>query len=306
MEVSAKFIQPYTVTAANILATNLADEPLYSAGANYAQGDIVRVDQSIYEYRGTNGTTHASPTETGQTDWVFLGPMNKLRPFDLQKGVDQESVILTQAENADSITYTINGLSRISAVAFENVEAQTIRLVVTDATLGEIYDITYQMRDLANYVNSWWDYLNLALVPEQAYRNTALNIPPSATIEVTVSNPGGTAKVGASLMGYEQGLGSTMLRPSWSLNSYSFRQFDGFKRTLVRLNPGEAISADVKLPLGAGYGVRQALKSVDGIASLWEFSQTNEGYTVFGVLESAVITAETAQHEFLNIKIEGL
>lgn len=303
---TASVIVPYEVTAAEISATNIALEAEYASGESLTKGDIRRVGDDIYEYAGANGTTHDSPTDEGQTDWVFLGPANRYRPFDIQRGVEQESVIQTQAENADTITYTLTGLGRIMGMSFENVSAISIRVKITAPTSEVVYDQTYALRDLANYGTSWWDYLNLPLVPERQYRITNLNAPPNSTVEITLDNTGETAKVGAIVLGLVQTLGAALLEPSWAISSYSIRQFDGFKRTLVRLNPGESLSCDIKIPSGSEAALKNVLKDLDGIAAVWIISPDHQQFSTYGVLESVTETARARQHSFLQLRVEGL
>lgn len=303
---TASVIVPYEVTAAEITATNVALEAVYSSGESLTKGDVRRVDESIYEYRGANGTTHDSPTDDGQTDWVFLGPANRYRPFDIQRGVEQESVIATQVENADTITYTLTGLGRIMGISFENITAISARVKITDPTLTVVYDETHVLSDLANYGTSWWDYLNLPLIPRRELRITNLNAPPNSTIEITIDNTGEVAKVGAIVLGLVQTLGAALLEPSWAISSYSVRSFDGFKRTLVRLNPGESLSCDIKIPSGFEPALKNVLKDLDGIAAVWIMSPDHEQFSTYGVLESVTETARARQHSFLQLRVEGL
>lgn len=297
---------PYEVTQANITATNLALEPVYTSGESLVGGNVRRVGLMIYEFIGTPGTTHVSPATSGQTDWVLLGPANRYRPFDLQSGVDQESIVATQAENADEITYVLDGLSRVGSICFDNIDAATISIVAESPPGTEVYNSTRTLRDLANYGTSFYDYLTIPIVPARSQQNTDVVIPPNATISITISKPGGVVKVGAIIFGIPQELGATLVDASWSVSSYSISQFDGYKRTLLRLNPAKTVRCDIKIAPGNQEAVQRVMLDTDGIAAVWEMSDGSPEFTIYGVIDSATTTARTADHSFMQLQIKGV
>ncbi|WP_373354067.1 hypothetical protein [Pseudoroseicyclus sp. CXY001] len=307
-----RIITPYEITAAEIVATNIPLEPEWDHGDVYSRGApgsiVLASDGQIYEFIGDSGAAyaHANPVLPDQPDWVLLGPPNRLRPFDIQRGVDQARVIETHAEWPEEITYTVAAPGRVMGLCFENVEGSSIEAIATDISPGDNLDIEYQLQDLANIQESFWRYFNLPFVPEREYRRTDLNVAPSVPIDIAISHPGGTARVGAIVMGLVQEVGATLVKPSWEIDSFSIKESDGRKTTLIRLLPGEMVSCEVKVPAGGQRAVKEVLRALDGLAAVWELSDGNPEYTVYGVLESAVMTARTSRHSYLNLRIVGL
>lgn len=303
-------LTPYTITTAEIDATNIATEPNYSAVATYAVGDeVLGSDGQAYQYVGAPGSTHDSPTADAQTDWALLGPPNRLRPFAVQVGVDQPRVINLVAENSDTITYTISGLGTVLGIGFERVEARSISLRVTSdgGATGDIYDATYNLRDLANVAGSLFRWLTLPINLERRYALTGIYWPPNCDIEITIDNTGGTARVGAIVIGLAQELGATLTRPGWDLESRSFESFDGIKASLVKRYPGGGIEAEVKVPNSGAAAVRQVLEELSGSAALFIGDTSQSAYTVYGILDGRVrITGETREHAFLSIRVRGI
>lgn len=303
-------ITPYAVTPVEIDATNVAVEPDYAGGATYALGDtVIGSDGRLYEYVGTPGSSHADPVADAQTDWAWIGPPNYLRPFAIQVGIDQPRVINLVARNADTITYTISGLGAVLGIGFERVAAQSISLRVTSdgGATGDVYDATYNLRDLANVSGSFFRWLTLPINRERRYALTDIYWPAGSTIEITIDNTGRTAEVGAIVMGLAQEVGATLLEPSWSIESRSFESFDGTKASLVRKYPGGGSSAEVKVPIGGAAAVRQVLEDLSGTAFLAIPEAGSPVLTVYGILDGRVqMTGKTKDHYFLSMRVRGI
>lgn len=303
-------ITPYQIGPDEIDAKNIATEPTYSGAATYALGDVVLgSDGRAFEYIGTPGSSHADPVTAGQTDWAWIGPPAYLRPFAIQIGIDQPRVINLVAENADSITYTISGLGAVLGIGFERLQAQSITLRVTSdgGTTGDVYNQTYNLPDLANIGGSFFNWLTLPINRERRYSLTNIYWPSSSTIEITITNTGGTAKVGAIVMGLAQLMGATLHRPSYSLESRSFESFDGIRASLVKRYPGGGVECEVKVPESGAAAARQVLEDLSGSAALFIASPGLSEWTVYGILEGRVqLTGETRNHSFLSMRVRGI
>lgn len=303
-------ITPYSIGPDEIDAKNIATEPTYSGSGDYDLGDVVLgSDGRAYEYIGTPGTSHANPVTADQTDWVWIGPPNYLRPFAIQIGIDQPRVINLVAQRADTITYTISGLGAVLGIGFERLAAQSITLRVTSVggTTGDIYDATYDLLDLANINDSFFRWLTLPINRERRYSLTGVYWPAGSTIEITIDNTGGTAQVGAIVIGLAQEVGATLNRVSWSLESRSFESFDGTKASLVKKYPGGGVECEVKVPQSGAASVRQVLEDLSGTAALFIASPGLSEWTLYGILEGRVqITGETRDHAFLSMRTRSI
>ena len=303
-------ITPYEIGPAQIDATNISTEPNYSGSGDYDVGDIViGSDGRAYEYIGTPGTSHDNPTAANQTDWVWIGPPEYLRPFAIQVGVDQPRVINLIARKADEITYTVSGLGAILGIGFERIKAQSITLRVTSSggSTGNIYNATHQIPDLANVGSSLFRWLTLPINRERRFSLTSLYWPAGSSIEITITNTGGTAEVGAIVLGLAQEVGATLSRISWSLESRSFETSDGNKASLVRRYPGGGIDGEVKVAKSRAAEVRQVLEDLSGAAALFIAEPGLSEWTIYGILEGRVqITGETRAEAFLSIRTRAI
>jgi len=101
-------------------------------------------------------STTQEPGLAASTEWFDAGPANRYAAFDLQFGADQYRVIDTITSRAGSITYTLTGLPRLSAVAFFGLRATQITIVGTLDTMGDVADVTYNLQDATPYLGSFW------------------------------------------------------------------------------------------------------------------------------------------------------
>jgi hypothetical protein len=215
-------IRPVAVNDARLTSSNVAetDYTAYNAGATYAQGDYVRVVAADVHkiYRSVQGSnTGHAVTDTAW--WLEIGPTNRWKMFD--------QAVNTQTENSDSIVVVLAPGVLVNAIALLNVSAATIQITVTDPTDGVVYDETINMVS-GSGILSWYDWFFEPIVRSDFHVATDLPPYPSATITVTLSDPGATVACGALIIGQQRDLGETLFNPAVGIHDYSVKEQDDF------------------------------------------------------------------------------
>lgn len=208
------------MTDAKLSASNIAenDHAEYSGSTDYAIGDycISITTHTIYRALVVNGpsSTATDPddeaanfadplVDTSSTTryWQIMGATNRWKLFDEKPSV--------QASNSESIVVTIEPSEIISAVALVNINAGSVGIVMTDPTEGEVYNEVIDTIDNSNITDAYEYYF----APFDRLSTVfAYDLPPysAASIEITITNSGGTAACGQVVVGRARVLGAAM------------------------------------------------------------------------------------------------
>lgn len=192
----------------------------WSSGTTYVVGDRCTYNHKLYEC--LIGHTSAQPdlNTSGTTPkWLDLGYSNRWKMFDDKVG--------SQTELADSITLTIAPGQVIDSIAFLDLEASTISITMTDPTDGVVYTEIVNLVTQSVIVDGYSYFFEPIITTDAA---VLLGIPPygSASIEITISYPGGTAKIGTMAVGMQKELGKTLTGASYGIQDYSKKEEDDF------------------------------------------------------------------------------
>lgn len=188
--------------------------PLNTSGTQSGTHTTTAQIHKIYESLQAANVGHYPPTATSSTWWIDAGPTNRWKMFD--------SSITSQASNANSIVDVIATSGRVDSVVFLNVSAATIRVVVTDAADGVVYDTTTNMTATSG-IQDWYAYLY-----EPIERNAGLvlsNLPiyNSPSITVTLTDTGSTVLCGGLIVGLSKNLGDTEYGIKTGIQDYSVK-----------------------------------------------------------------------------------
>lgn len=253
------FINSLTVTDAIITASNLSetdDHPAYNPATTYALGgetpsDTTHVSdpatKQIYKSVQAGNTGNALNDENW---WVVQNYVNKFRAFD--------RFIADQANFTDEVTFTLTPGDIVDSIAFFNLAASSVQVVVTSAADGEVYNETHNMANLAIYIDAYEYFFG----PED--RQTKLLIekfPPysDATIDITITNTGTQAKVGQIDVGRSVFIGQALTGTTPFMDDFSGKERDTFGRfRLIERDYAE----------GVIYRIATSLNDVDRIRTL--------------------------------------
>ncbi|WP_446807952.1 hypothetical protein ACH50O_11595 [Methylomonas sp. 2BW1-5-20] len=216
-------VRPALINDAAVYACNIpeTDYTAYSSGTTYAQGDRVRVVSAdvhkVYESLQAVNLNHTPATSP--TWWLEVGATNRWKLFDQS--------ITDQATNADSIDVTLKPSGRIDSVALMNIEADHVRIVMTDSVDGTVYDHTYSLVSNSG-VHDWYAYFYEPIVRKTDF--VVYDLPPynNPTLRVIATDIGYTVAVGALVVGFKKILGGTQYGAKVGIQDYSVKKRDDF------------------------------------------------------------------------------
>lgn len=222
-----KIIRPVTVADANLLSSSVAeaDYAAWSAGTTYGLGDraiyVVADTHWIIESLQAGNTGH-TPTGDNDTDtwWLKVGNTNRWKMFD--------DKIQSQTSVADELVVELaSATQRIDSVALFNVDCASARVRVIDVTDGVVYDQTKVMVSSSG-ITDWYAYSFEPIVRLQDYIFTGLPPYLGATIEVTLTDAGGTVLCGAVVIGQSRKYGGTQYGVQVGILDNSVKEKDAF------------------------------------------------------------------------------
>lgn len=221
-------LPPLSIDPAKIIATNIADSalPVWTPGS-YALGAEVQFEKWVYQSLIASN----DKALTDATAWLKTAPVNNYRPFDQSNA--------QQAERADVITYTIQPGRRVDMVALIAVDATEVTIAINvPGDPSPAYQMTKQTLRPENR-GSWSKWL----FGERVYQREIVfadlpryKLATTATIDITISKPNNTAKVGEILVGRVWQIGTTSYGTEARIINYSVDEVDehGTSKTLRR------------------------------------------------------------------------
>jgi len=301
--VTLRIIEPFAITQGNIDSTNVALETAWTAGT-YNLGDVRRVGERLFEVSAASTTQE--PGLAASTEWFDAGPANRFAAFDLQFGADKFRVIDTITSRADSITYTLTGLPRLSAMAFFGLRATQITIVGTLDATGDVADVTYEVPDATPYQGSFFRWFFAPQSLERTYANFELNIPIGATVVVTITNTGSTASVGTIAMGLADAYGDVEVASTRGLRSRSVKKTEGTLTSLLRRTPASRVGYRVYLNDYAAAPFWRTINDLDGVAAVFAGPDDNLEFLAYGFVSSCQTVSDVRGMTKVQLEVETL
>jgi hypothetical protein len=298
-----RIIEPFTITEGNIDSTNVTLETAWTAGT-YTLGDVRRVGERLFEVSAASTTQE--PGLAASTEWFDAGPANRYAAFDLQFGADKFRVIDTITSRADSITYTLTGLPRLSAMVFFGLRATQITIVGTLNTTGDVADVTYNVPDASPYFGSFWRWFFSPQSLERTYATFDLNIPIGATVEVTITNAGFNAEVSTIAMGLADEYGDVEVASTRGLRSRSVKKTEGTLTSLLRRTPASRVGYRVYLNDYAAAPFWRTIDDLDGVAAVFAGPDDNPEFLAYGFVSSCQTVAYVRGITKVQLEVETL
>ena len=295
-----KIIRPTTITDATLTSSSVpeTDYTVYSAATTYAQGARVIVttgNHHIYESLQASNTGHDPATSTDW--WLNVSATNRWKAFD-KKVADQVS-------QATSINYVINA-GIIDAVALLNIDGTSITIAMTDATEGIVYNKTIDLITTSNVI----DFYTYCFEPFLRQTDLALfDLPPygSASLSITISYTGGTAKVGEVIVGKQSELGFTEYGPSIGIIDYSRKVVDTFGNyTVTERNYSKRLSCNLFLDNSYVDELNRQLALCRATPLVWVAADGFSSLIVYGFYKSFEVLIPYPTQSACSLEIEGL
>jgi len=298
-----RIIEPFAITESDIDSTNVTLETAWAAGT-YTLGQVARVGERMFEVSAASTTQE--PGLTASTEWFDAGPANRYAAFDLQFGADQYRVIDTITTRADSITYTLSGLPRLSAMAFFGLKATQITIVGTLDTAGDVADVTYDLQDGTPYLGSMWRWSFMPQSFERSYANFDLNIPIGSTVTITITNTGATAEVSTIAMGIADEYGTVGVGTTRGLRNRSVKKTEGTLTSLLRRTPSFSVGYDILLTSYEAAPFWRKIDDLDSVAAVFAGPDDNSEFIVYGFVSSCQAVSQVFGNTNVKLEVETL
>lgn len=278
----------------------LEDEyPLWVSGTSYSADDKVIYNHRMYNrITSGDGTTHPN---LDLTHWLDLGATNKYRMFD--------NIISSVSSRTGDIQFTLTPNQVVNGIALLNVNASTVRVVMTDPVDGVVYDRTRELRVSGNVT----DYFSYFFTPPASLSdlNTALflDLPskPTATITVYISSGAALVEVGEVVYGVQTVVGRTNYGTSIGIKSYSRKDVDEFgKVTVVKRKNSKYCEYDVDIDnTNLGY-VQRLFQDIDSVPCVFIGNPDMEELVVYGFYSDFKSTISFPTVSKCSLRVEGL
>ena len=313
-------ILPIEMTDSILVDTNIAENDYaeWAPSVTYYRGDFVISTATHKIYRAL--TDHASTAlnapdkeiaaindplieDPNPQNWQEFSATNRWKPFDTKPSI--------QTENPESIYFRIKPNSFIGGMGFFGLNGATISIHgflegTPDVT---IYDATENLIDRDN-ITGWWEYFftDFTIFPTKIF--TGLHQAKGATWDITISNPGGVAKVGQIAFGPLFNIGDTLV-PGTNFSGLDFStvEEDDFGNvTRVSRAATRTMDFSVKINRSKISTVQRKMDSLrGGVPAVWIGDHRLElAATIYGFSTDYRISYTAADFANMELEIRGL
>lgn len=284
------------LTYSNILEN---EHPLWVSGTTYSINAKV-----IYNHRIYNRIVSGAGTTTPDLDlvnWLDLGATNKYRMFD--------NIISSVSSRTGGIQFTLTPNQVVNSIALLNVNASTVRVVMTDPVDGVVYDQTKELRSSSEVID-YYSYFFAPLV-SLTDLNTAvfLDLPsrPTATITVYISSGAALVEVGEVVYGIQSVIGRTNYGTAIGIKSYSRKETDEFgKVTVVKRKNSKYCEYDVDIDNTNLAYVQRLFQDIDSVPCVFIGNPDMEELIVYGFYSDFKSTISFPTVSKCTLRVEGL
>lgn len=296
-----RVIKSIETTDAILTYSNILEDehPFWGDDTSYNALDRVIYEHKIYE-RIVAGTT-PTPPNLDQSNWLDLGATNKYRMFD--------NIISSVSSRTGGIQFTLTPSQVVNGIALLNVNASTVRVVMTDPVDGVVYDQTRELRS-SSEVTDYFSYFFAPLV-SLTDLNTAvfLDLPtrPTATITVYISSGSGLVEVGEVVYGIQSLVGRTNYGTSFGIKSSSRKETDEFgKVTVVKRKNSKYSEYDIDIDNTNLSFVLRLFQDIDSVPCVFIGNSDMDVLIVFGFYNDFKTTIAYPTVSKCTLRVEGL
>lgn len=299
-------VRPVKVTDAVLTSTNLPenDAPEWQAGTTYAQGDtVMRTTAGVHSvYESIQAGNLGNPPENDDlvtpTWWARVSATNRWAMFSDQ--------ISDQSENADEIIVTLTPADLVNSIAFFNVAAASIHVVMIDPIEGTVYDNMVNLVDDSG-VSDWYAWYFEPIVRQDTL--ALLDLPPytSADITITLTRTGGVVGCGLVTMGAQRQLGETEFGTGVGIVDYSRKERDVFGQpVIVKRNFSRRADYAVRIDTDYADAVQKTLADLRTTPMTWIGDVSRPSTILYGYYRDFDVTLSNPRTSVLSLEVEGL
>ena len=295
-----RVIKSVETTDSILTYSNIPEDeyPEWVSGTSYTALDKVIYNHKIYQ-RIVTGSGTTTP-DLDQINWLDSGYTNRYRMFD--------NIISSVSSRVGGIEFTLTPNQVINGIALLNVNASTVRVVMTDPIEGVVYDRTKELRSSSNVID-YFSYFFAPLLSENLETAIFLDLPskPTATITVYVSSGSGLAEVGEVVYGVQSVVGRTNYGTAIGITSYSRKDTDEFgKVTVVKRKNSKYADYDIDIDNNNLASVQRLFSEIDSVPCVFIGNPDMEELVVYGFYKEFKATISFPTVSKCTLRVEGL
>lgn len=235
--------------------------------------------------------------------WKEVSATNRWKAFDNKVG--------TQTSQAESITFCVTPAEVFDSIAFLNLDAITVQVVLTDPIEGVVYDHTTDLQTTiitgTGTIIDWYTYFFSSIFRKTDF--ALFDIPPylNAVLDITITYTGGTAKVGAIALGLQSTIGTTQWRPNVRIHDYSIKEVDAYGAYSISARAfSKKMSCDLEIEYASIPDVYNLLALYRSTLLVWVGINDFSPMIIYGFYKNFSIVIPHLVFAECSIEIEGL
>lgn len=296
-----RVIKSIVTTDTILTSSNIPEDeyPEWVSGTSYTALDKVIYEHKIYE-RIVTGAGTTTP-DLDQVNWLDTGFTNRYRMFD--------NIISSISSQMGGIEFTLTPSQVVNGIALLNVNASTVRVVMTDPVEGVVYDRTKELRSSSNVID-YYSYFFAPLI-DLGDLDTAifLDLPnhPSATITVYISSGAALVSVGEVVYGVQSIVGRTNYGTAIGITSYSRKDVDEFGTvTVIKRKNSKYADYDIDIDNTNLAFVQRLFQDIDSVPCVFIGNPEMEELIVYGFYKEFKATISYPTVSKCTLRVEGL
>ena len=295
-------INPFIMKDSALISSNIAetDYAAWAVGTTYALAErVIVVGTNIHKiYESLQAGNLGHDPATSPAWWIEVSNTNRWKMFD-------QSVQL-QSSNPTTIDVSIKPTQRVDSVALLNISAYSVQIKMTDATDGLVYNTTTILASDSG-INNWYSYFYEPVVRMTDF--VANDLPPysNATIEVILTETGGTAYCGGFMVGLQQFLGNTQYGAKVGIQDYSVKTIDAYGNyTVLQRAYKKTATFNLQLYTSLVDQVMAVLTPLRATPIIYYGADGFDATVIYGFYKDLAVTIAYPEISTCTLEIEGL
>ncbi len=236
--------------------------------------------------------------------WKEVSATNRWKVFDEKVG--------SQTSKTTSMNYVFTpGI--IDSIAILNMDATSVDIVMTDPVEGEVYNETTNLISTVNVID-WYTYFFEPIIRAIDLVKSDLaevNLPPYllATLSVTITYTGGSAKCGEIIIGLKSNIGILKANPgpAAELTDYSTKSADDDGNYIITDRAySKRLSGELIIKNTIIDEIFRQLALYRAKPLVWVGSETYTCFIVYGFAQYSKFLASSKDFTEFSLEVEGL